>query len=241
MIYVETVILAGLAQVWEATQVPCSHQRWDLRFHEITQASGATCQPQRFRYSVRVLPGLVIAGHGISAGERSRPDGISTSALRFASPHWLSPIRCGAGYWRYLPCDEGIRFLTGYDYQPGWGRVGPAADLLFRPLLGWATAWSFDRLRLWLETGRSPEHLFRRAMLELLARIAAGGAALLPSIPPAVTAAVVSAAVLVPPRRGTPAARRCRRRPRRAAGRGQPRPSLRWSRHALHLPTRPRP
>ncbi|WP_200908346.1 hypothetical protein [Frigoribacterium sp. RIT-PI-h] len=26
-----------------------------------------------------------------------------------------------------------------------------------RPLLGWATAFSFDRLRLWLETGREPE------------------------------------------------------------------------------------
>jgi uncharacterized membrane protein YphA (DoxX/SURF4 family) len=28
---------------------------------------------------------------------------------------------------------------------------------MFRPLFGWATAWSFDRLRLWLEDGVAPE------------------------------------------------------------------------------------
>jgi len=28
--------------------------------------------------------------------------------------------------------------------------------LACRPLIGWATAWSFDCLRLWLETGQRP-------------------------------------------------------------------------------------
>ncbi len=35
---------------------------------------------------------------------------------------------------------------------------------MFRPLLGWATAWSFDALKLWLEKGLHPRLLIRRTM-----------------------------------------------------------------------------
>ncbi len=64
----------------------------------------------------------------------------------------------GAGYWRYVPTNDGVRFLTRYDYRTRWGRLGERVDrLVFRPLFGWATAWSFDRLRLWLEDGTPPE------------------------------------------------------------------------------------
>jgi hypothetical protein len=43
-----------------------------------------------------------------------------------------------------------VRFLTGYDYGTRFGLPGQVIDrLALRPLLGWATAWSFDRLRLW--------------------------------------------------------------------------------------------
>jgi hypothetical protein len=31
-IYVETVIRADLDRLWERTQLPVLHQRWDLRF-----------------------------------------------------------------------------------------------------------------------------------------------------------------------------------------------------------------
>jgi hypothetical protein len=63
-----------------------------------------------------------------------------------------SIIEAGAGYWCYVPTDDGIRFLTRYDYRTRWGRVGELLDRwMFRPAFGWATAWSFDRLRLWLE------------------------------------------------------------------------------------------
>jgi hypothetical protein len=62
-----------------------------------------------------------------------------------------------------VPTDVGTRFSTGYDYETRFGVVGRAIDgLLFRPLLGWATAWSFDRLRLWLEAGLTPEASLRR-------------------------------------------------------------------------------
>ncbi len=35
---------------------------------------------------------------------------------------------------------------------------------MFRPLLGWATAWSFDALKLWLEKGLHPRLLIRKTM-----------------------------------------------------------------------------
>ena len=40
----------------------------------------------------------------------------------------------------------------------------------FARLLGWATAWSFDRLRLWIERGIPPEVSQDRALIYLVAR-----------------------------------------------------------------------
>nr|EIF93726.1 hypothetical protein [Streptomyces tsukubensis NRRL18488] len=160
-----------------------------------------------------MLPFLTVAGTGISAGERHRSDGGRVSALRFASPDPLSPIRRGSGYWRYVPTPDGIRFLTGYDYRPRWGRFGGVVDrLVFRPLMGWATAWSFDRLRIWCERGISPERALLRAAAEVLGRLLAVVVAALVVGPVAVPAAVV-AVLLLPPAPGTPAARRCLRTP----------------------------
>lgn len=152
-IYVETVIDAEVERVWAATQDPRQHVRWDVRFSEIVpepeDADGAT----RFTYVRRSLLHDV-HGIGVSIGERRRADGTRTSALRFGTDDPLSPIRAGRGYWRYVPTEDGrTRFITGYDYDSGWGPL----DVLVRPLLGWATAWSFDRLRIWLEGGPEPE------------------------------------------------------------------------------------
>ncbi|MCF2530725.1 hypothetical protein LZ495_26380 [Yinghuangia sp. KLBMP8922] len=176
---------------------------------------------RRFRYATRPFPGLTIAGTGTTTGERLRPDGTATSALRFASAHPLSPIRYGRGYWRYVPTPDGIRFLTGYDYTPGFGgrRLGRTADRLFRPLMGWATAWSFDRLRLWLETGAAPSATLHRALAETAARTAAVAAVIAGTRSWALAAGTGVLALLLPPLPGTPSARRCLRRPpdRRAA------------------------
>jgi hypothetical protein len=211
-LYVEAVIRADLDELWRRTQDPHLHQRWDLRFGRIDYLPKAEpAAPQRFRYSVRVLPGLTVDGTGVSVGERTKPDGSRTSALRFASAHPLSLIRSGAGHWRYVPTSEGIRFLTGYDYQPGWGRLGALADRPFRLLLGWATAWSFDRLRLWLERGVPPEVSLRRALLDVGARVAVCAAAWW-AAPVVLAAALTLGTLLIPPSPSTPAARRCRRR-----------------------------
>ncbi|MGW3013154.1 hypothetical protein ACWC9R_30670 [Streptomyces sp. NPDC001219] len=224
-LYVEARIRAGLDEVWDRSQLPDRHQRWDLRFTEIDYLPCAPGEPQHFRYATRVLPLLTVHGTGVSAGERNRPDGTRTSALRFSSAHPLSLIEEGRGYWRYVPDGDALRFLTGYDYRPRWGRFGRIVDrLVFRPLMGWATAWSFDRLRLWCERGITPERSLRHALAEVFVRIAA--VLVTAAVVPAAVAvgpvlAVAGAALLVPPRSVTPAARRCLRRPpKRAAGRG---------------------
>ncbi|WP_163506463.1 hypothetical protein [Fodinicola acaciae] len=213
-LHVETTIRCDLDELWRRTQLPDQHQRWDLRFTEIDCLPRAAGEAQRFRYAVGAL-GLRVAGTGVTAGERVRSDGTRTSVLRFGSPHPLSPIRSGSGFWRYVPTADGVRFVTGYDYQPGWGRI---VDLVFRPLMWWATAWSFDRLRIWLETGTPPEVSLRRALIDAGVRLAIIALTWL-FAPPLIAALATAAALLAPPLPTTPAARRCRRQPpdRRAA------------------------
>ena len=163
-IFVEIDIDAPLERVWELTQDAAHHARWDLRFSQIEPAGADASGVTAFTYTRRI-PLHTIRGTGVSLGERARADGTRTSALRFGTADPLSPIRAGRGYWRYAPTpDGGTRFTTGYDYTPGWG---VALDALARPLLGWATAWSFDRLRIWAERGEAPEHWPLRSVLWL--------------------------------------------------------------------------
>jgi hypothetical protein len=154
-----------------------------------------------------------ITGAGVCAGERIRPDGTKTSVLRFSSSQRLSLIRSGTGYWRYVPAaDAGTRFLTGYDYEPGWGWFGELADRLVRPVMGWATAWSFDRLRLWLEDGIQPERSLRRWVLVTGLRAVVCAAAWL--LTQELLAILLTLAIIwLPAPRSVPSARRCLRRP----------------------------
>jgi hypothetical protein len=43
---------------------------------------------------------------------------------------------------------------------------------LFRPMMGWATAWSFDRLRMRLEEGLDPRLRFRLSAIHATSRVA---------------------------------------------------------------------
>lgn len=153
-IYVEIDIRCAVDQLWTLTQDPALHPRWDLRFSSIVPIEQLASGGYRFQYERR-LPFHTIVGMGTSIGERSRPDGTRTSALRFTTADRLSPLGAGRGYWRYLPSESGTMFITGYDYEPGWGRA--LDSILMRPFIGWMTAWSFDRLRIWAETGTPPE------------------------------------------------------------------------------------
>ena len=142
--------------------------------------------------------------------------------FRFGSADWKSLIREGSGYWKYTPELAGVRFMTSYDYDVRFGALGRAVDgMAFRPLLGWATAWSFDALRLWLELGLEPERARRVAFVRVAAGVAAAaflaaGAAAVRS-PKWVRVAIPAAGLIAltrwlrVPSNDRPSARRCRR------------------------------
>ena len=116
--------------------------------------------------------GLEVAGVGETVANRDLPGGVRASSIRFSSTHPLSLIREGSGYWKYGATPDGVRFTTWYDYRTRLGLIGKVVDrFAFRPLMGWATAWSFDRLRLWLERGIPPAASARAAAVHAIARL----------------------------------------------------------------------
>lgn len=145
-------------RIWKFTQTPSIHQQWDLRFTTIEYLPKASeDDPQRFLYTTQIGFGIKVSGEGESVGTHSKETGESTSALKFWSDERLSLIRTGSGYWKYIPAGNDVVFLTRYDYEVRHGFFGKLADkLFFRPLIGRATAWSFDALKNWLEKGTSP-------------------------------------------------------------------------------------
>lgn len=156
-VYVELDIRSDMEKLWERTQSPDQHEQWDLRFTEIRYLPKRAEEPQRFRYTTRIGFGLRIEGTGETAGTIDTENGTRLSALRFGSDSRLSLIREGGGFWRYTPHDSKVTFMTRYDYKTRFGFIGRWIDrIAFRLLIGWATAWSFDRLRLWLEKGIPP-------------------------------------------------------------------------------------
>ncbi|HEX8811660.1 MAG TPA: DoxX-like family protein [Terracidiphilus sp.] len=172
-LYVEARICGPLNRVWELTQDPALHQRWDLRFSEITYLPRPNLEePQQFLYTTQIVFGLEIHGTGESVATRTSEE-VQISSLRFWSDEKLSLITEGSGYWKYIPGDNSqtVTFLTWYDYRTRFGTLGRMADLVFRPLLGWATAWSFDRLRLWVEDGCPPEMVRTMSLIYALARL----------------------------------------------------------------------
>jgi hypothetical protein len=122
-------------------------------------------------YKTSIGFALEISGKGETLGTRLNDD-QRTSALKFWSDDPKSLIKVGSGYWKYDQRACGVRFLTGYNYETRFGGLGRVFDrLIFRPLIGWATAWSFDRLRLWIENGIDPSTSLYNSMTHALARL----------------------------------------------------------------------
>ena len=181
-IYVEIPIRGAMEDLWEKTQNPDLHQQWDLRFSQIEYLPRQGDEPQKFLYRTRIGFGLKIDGEGESTGTKTGDNGERTSSLKFWSGDSKSLIKVGSGYWKYVPGLEQqpaaedarrstINFFTWYDYETRFGSLGKLLDrCCFRPLLGWATAWSFDRLRLWIEKGIPPQSSRDRALVYTLAR-----------------------------------------------------------------------
>jgi uncharacterized membrane protein YphA (DoxX/SURF4 family) len=167
-----TTIVCDLDTLWQKTQVTQEHVRWDLRFSNIAYLpKNGPEEPQRFRYATRIGFGKEIVGWGETIAQC---DGRGSS-LRFGSDDKLSLIREGSGCWIYKPKDERVAFETVYDYGVRYGRLGLLLDrIVFRPLMIWATRWSFDRLRLWIEHGITPELARRLWTIKVTTRIALG-------------------------------------------------------------------
>lgn len=180
-IYVEILVRSSMDSLWELSQDPALHPRWDLRFSRIIPTGVGGDGHSQFRYEFQ-LPFYAITGTGTSLGHRTTAGGQATSVLKFSTSNPLSPIGPGSGYWRYVPVEQGIRFITGYNYAPGMGAIGRKLDArLIRPGLGWATALSFDRLRMWAESDVDPAKSRNAWFLDAAARASglAGAAALL--------------------------------------------------------------
>ncbi|MFJ8089209.1 DoxX-like family protein [Lysinibacillus sp. NPDC095746] len=168
-IYVEVDIRAPINETWNYTQNPKLHEQWDLRFTSITYIDKKSPEEaQRFTYETKVMPGIAVSGWGESKGEHHKKDGTKTSSLHFGTLQKISPIAEGKGYWRYIPNDKGLTFLTQYDYDVRYGKLGKLFDAVFRPVMGWATALSFDVLKRWLEKGENPFSQYRRFFLTVL-------------------------------------------------------------------------
>src|SRR5258707_3918721 len=71
-------------ELWEKTQNPQLHQRWDLRFNQIEYLPREAGEPQKFLYRTRIGFGFTIDGNGESTGTR---DGDGDGAyLEFGIP-----------------------------------------------------------------------------------------------------------------------------------------------------------
>jgi len=163
-IYVEIPIKADLEEIWQKTQTPELHEQWDLRFSSISYLPKKTEEePQSFLYDRNIGLGIKVAGWGESVGTHNKQDGTRTSSLHFGTDQKISPIKKGKGYWKYIPVEEGTIFLTQYDYEiRNKGIFGMMVDFIFRPLIGWGTALSFDVLKRWLEKGELPRLQYLR-------------------------------------------------------------------------------
>lgn len=168
-IYVQNAIQTSMEKLWEYTQNPDIHTEWDARFTDIKYLDRKEDEPQRFLYKTNIGFGISIDGKGESVGKRHKETGERVSALKFWTDNPISLIREGRGYWKYTEKDHHIEFETQYDYDTNFGSFGRVIDRsIFRPLMGWATAWSFDALKLWLEKGWNPKLLLQKTLTYIL-------------------------------------------------------------------------
>lgn len=172
-VYVELDIDVTIEELWEHTQSPQLHNQWDLRFSEIRYLPKLNeSEGQKFLYDTRIGFGLKISGTGETNHSIDDRKAERLSTLSFTSEQPISLIRQGGGYWRYKKSGDKLTFITLFDYKTRFGTAGRLLDrFLFRPMFGYATAWSFDRLRIWLEDRIPPSVVVERAIIHYLSVI----------------------------------------------------------------------
>ncbi|WP_144523296.1 hypothetical protein [Bacillus pumilus] len=164
-VYVETTIHAPIEKVWEHSQNPKLHEQWDLRFSTISLNEPQNEQPQSFLYEKHLGFGLSVTGTGAYRTRMMDERNERASSLNFKSSHPLSFIKEGSGYWKYIKTSDHIVFQTQFDYKTKEGKGWTWADkILFRPMIGFMTAFSFGALKTWLEKGTHPRLLLERTL-----------------------------------------------------------------------------
>jgi uncharacterized protein YndB with AHSA1/START domain len=151
-IVVEAIIPAPVELVWDRTQNPEQHLRWDIRFTDIrylnkTDKAGFSLM----EYRTRVGFGVGVQGTGRYL--QNTPPHHST--FEFESGDWKSLISFGRGIWQYEPSQGGTYFKTVYDYKVRYGQAGRVIDVVFRRVMQLATEWGFETLRLWCSGDQS--------------------------------------------------------------------------------------
>lgn len=146
-IVVEAIIPAPVETVWERSQNPVEHVRWDIRFNDIRYREDKDERGfSLMDYRTRIGFGITV--DGIGRYLQNSPPHHST--FEFESGDWKSLITRGRGIWLYEPVGTGTYFKTVYDYGVRYGFAGRLVDiLLFRRLMQLATEWGFETLRLW--------------------------------------------------------------------------------------------
>jgi hypothetical protein len=83
---VESLIRAPIDRVWDVTQRPEQHQRWDARFGSIAYLPLVEGESQKFTYATTVARGLTISGTGESLGDRDRAEGSTNLIMLLSFP-----------------------------------------------------------------------------------------------------------------------------------------------------------
>ncbi|HVE59255.1 MAG TPA: hypothetical protein VNB22_20695 [Pyrinomonadaceae bacterium] len=164
-IIVEAIIPCEVETLWERSQEPALHIRWDIRFSHIKYLEELDEKGfQLMDYRTKIGFGLEIKG----IGRYLQNTPLKHSTFEFESGDWKSIIKIGRGIWQYKPCAEGTYFRTVYDYETNYGFFGALADrALFRPMMQLATEWSFETLRRWC-AGREQEVEKRYSYLKFM-------------------------------------------------------------------------
>mgnify|MGYP003694133261 CR=1 FL=1 len=129
-----SLIRAPMEALWDHTQTPALHERWDLRFHA---SSICLRGPKRApTVPLRDADWLRISGRWRRRERRGEglADGSRSSALKFSSADARSIIREGSGYWKLHP-DSGWHPLS--DLVTTTGRASA-------PLVRCSTEWPSD-------------------------------------------------------------------------------------------------
>ena len=162
---IETLVDAPLKMVWNRTQDPETHIRWDIRFTEIKYLGAKDKNGfNLMQYKTQIGFGIRIVGKGKYLHSKTHEQ----STFEFWSDDFKSLIARGKGIWLYQTTHGKTYFKTVFDYNTRFGVFGKFIDkYLFRPLFCLATEWGFETLRRWCqgETG-DPEE--RRSWVQFI-------------------------------------------------------------------------